>query len=65
MYQGETDYDGGRGHADGALKCRLECPLWAARPLEMQERAGSKKRRNVGNRPEDLALYQHFATWDS
>lgn len=65
MYQGEADCDGGREPTSGALKCRLECPPWSARSLEMQERAGSKKRRNVGNGPEDLALYHQVSTWDS
>lgn len=41
---------------DGALKCS---------PLEVQDRTGSKKRRNVGNKPEDFTVYHQVSTWAS
>lgn len=40
---------------DRALKFRWQCPPWATRLLEMQDRGRNEKRRGTGNQPEDLA----------
>lgn len=54
----------GLGGVDGALRCRLGSPLWATRPQEVQDRARSEKRKDMGNRLEDCPLYHQVSAWD-